>query len=428
MASIKDKGNGAFLISVCKGRVNGKQQIISTTYKPQMFTASGKARGQNAILGEVQRFALEYEKRVKQGIVSPDSRITVAEFVKIWESGYAQQKLTQRTIEAYTDILDRNILPYIGGLKLSSITVDHIRQIIDRVTDAGKAPATIKKVYVVLNSIFSYASKRDYIAMSPCIREKIDLPTVSSVEINMSEKKQKHIFSVAQTERFLAFCRKPYEVEVHRKNGTYTQRREVSFQMQTYFHMAFYLGARRGELVALKWSDIDWKANTVTISKATTRTSSGQIDKAPKTENGYRVLEMTCKCAAMLRKWYNTCKEFSIMLGPEWRGFTGRYFDDNYIFIREDGTQMSVWTPYQALKNAIMQYNKTVPEPEKLPDIRLHDLRHTNASMQIALGVSMADTSRNLGHGDVSITSRIYVHGQETSAHAARNALEKALG
>lgn len=428
MASIKDRGNGSFLISVSKGRVNGKQQIVSTTYKPQLFTPSGKARGQKALIGDVEHYAMEFERQVKEGLVNSDNRITVEDFVKVWEDGYGKQRLTQHTLEDYKDILRRSIIPHIGGLKLSSVKVEHVRQIIKKVTDSGKAPATIKKVYVVLNSVFSYAVKMDYITISPCIREKLDLPTVSSVEINMDEKKQEHILSVEQTERFLAFCRKPYEVTVHRKNGTYTQKREIPLQMQAYFHMAFCLGARRGELIALRWTDIAWKTNAVTISKATSMTRAGQIDKTPKTANGYRVLEMTQRCAVMLRKWYNMSREYSMLLGPEWRGSSGRDFDENYVFIKDDGTQMSVWTPYQSLRNAIVQYNKRVPESEQLPEIRLHDARHTNASMQIALGVSLADTSRNLGHGDVATTSRIYVHGQPTSAHSARNALEKALG
>ena len=429
MASIKDRGNGTFLISVSKGRVNGKQQIVSTTYKPQIFTESGKARGQSKILGDVQRYALEFENQVKNGLVNTDSKMTFEDFIEVWRTGYGIQKLGQRTLEDYLDVLQKNITPHIGGLRLSSVTVEHIRQIVAQMISDGKAPNTVKKYYTIMNSVFAYATKRDYIAVNPCRRDKIDLPTATGIEINLAEKKQDHIFSVEQTERFLAFCRKPYEVTVKRKNGTvYTQNREVSYQMQTYFHMAFCLGVRRGEMIALRWSDIDWKTNAVTISKATSSPKAGQIDKAPKTVNGYRVLEMTYRCASMLRKWYNTCKEFSIMLGSEWRGFTGKNFDENYIFIKEDGTQMSIWTPYQSLKNAIMQYNKHVPESEKLPDIRLHDARHTNASMQIALGVSMADTSRNLGHGDVSTTSRIYLHGQPTSAHTARTALEQALG
>lgn len=430
MASITDKGNGTFLITVSKGRINGKQQLVRTIYKPQLYTESGRKRASSSILGEVENYARDFEKEVREGKqITGNRKVTFEKYIPTWDEGYAKNKLTQHVREDYKDILRLHVIPVIGGLHLSAITSDHIQEVINRAVKAGKAPATVRKIFVVCNSVFAHARRKKIIAINPCDREVIDLPSAEDKSIDLTSQDQEHIFSIEETEAFLDFCRKPYTVEVKRKSGTYTQQRSIPLQMQAYFYMAFYLGARRGELCALRWQDIDWNEGTVTINKAVSVTrEKGQIEKAPKTANGRRQLEMTPRCAKVLKMWHTEAMEQCLQMGAAWEGFSGIDFDRNYVFIKENGTQISVYTPYQALKNAIAQYNKQAKHGKELPNIRLHDARHTNASLLIRLGMSDADTSKNMGHSNVSITNRIYVHGQKDSAKRAQQVLREALG
>lgn len=432
MARIIDKGNGSYLIRVSLGRVNGKQSISSTTFRPNPRTESGRMKAASVIAGEVERFAYEYEKQVKEGkySVGPAKDYTFERYVaEVWEENYADQKLTQRVHEDYSNTLRIHVTPYIGGFKIGAVTVDHIQEIINRAIKAGKAASTVRKIFVVCNSVFSYARRHRVIASNPCDREIIDLPTLKQMKIDVDAQEQKHIFSVEQTRRFLDYCKKPYVITVHRKSGDYTQTKEIPLQMQTFFHLAFYLGARRGELCALRWTDINWSDNTIKINKSASLTKKdGQIEKGPKTQNSVRTLVMTASCHDMLRKWHIESKGRCLTCGAEWKGYRGSDFDKGYVFIQDDGSQIDLCTPYQSLKRAITRYNESVPSSMALPSIRLHDARHTAASSQIALGVSLADASRNLGHADVTTTARIYVHGQEDSARRAAEVLEKALG
>jgi integrase len=223
--------------------------------------------------------------------------------------------------------------------------------------------------------------------------------------------------------------RNPYTATYRRRNGkVYTEERRFPLQQIAYFHVAFYTGARRGELLALTWNDVNWDNRKIDINKAVSVTTKGSKIKPPKSQNGYRVLEMTQQCTEILKEWYDEAKKRSILIDTDWKGYKGKDFDKNNVFITDEGQPMHSTTPYQALKRAVKAYNKNATETKSLPEIRLHDARHTNASLQIALGVSLADTSRNLGHGNVGTTARIYTHGQETSAHTAMKALEDALG
>ena len=429
MASIRDLGNGKFKITVSKGRVDGKQKLVSTTYKAETFTEKGKPRSADDIRGDAEEYAKIFEKEVHEGKHSQDSRLTFEKYIKIWVEGYGKQRLEQHTLEDYLNVLRLHITPHIGGLRMGKITTHHINEILTIAYNNGKAPSTIKRIFCVCNSVFRYAYTKDAVTSNPCNRGKIDLPQVKSNEIDLSEKNQEHALSVEQTNRFLQFCRNPYTVEYHRKNGMVClEQRTIPLQMQLYYHLAFLTGARRGELIALRWNDLDWNTQTLSINKATSLTKDGQIIKSPKTASGRRKLEVTALCIDLLHRWHSEAMKRSLSPKVEWKGYRGQDFDRNYIFIQSDGSQMSLWTPYQSLQNAIRQFNKSVDESERIPNIRLHDARHTCASMQIALGISMADTSRNLGHASVDITNRIYIHGEESAPKKARIALQKVIG
>lgn len=429
MASIKER-NGSYLITVSKGYVDGKKQLVTTTFKPNLYTAAGNKKTKKSIMGEVQHFAFEFEEEVRKGLRAAGNKtITVRKFMEEWCESYGKMKLEKRTLEDYKKMLNLYVIPQIGGLKVADIGSGHIQEIVNSMLNQGKTAGTIRKTFVVMTVLFRYAKAQRIIAVTPCDRDLITLPAQKPRRIDLSQSKQEHIWTVAQSVDFLKFCSRPYSVTHKRKNGTiYTENHMIPLQMQCFFHLALYTGARRGELLALKWSDILWSERKVEINKAVTITEDGEEVKSPKTDNGYRVLELTTQSVAMLKRWHVKAQELALMCpAEEWEGLRGDEFDENRIFIQDNGKPMCSTSPYQALKRAITAYN-TCHEANPLPMLRLHDLRHTNASMQIYLGVSLADTSRNLGHGDVATTARYYTHGQETAAHTASLALEKALG
>ena len=123
----------------------------------------------------------------------------------------------------------------------------------------------------------------------------------------------------------------------------------------------------------------------------------------------------------MLKKYRKEQQELRLSLGDQWQG-------DNYIFIQWNGKQMHPSTPYHTFKDIIKKYNSTVDDPaKKLPDIPLHGLRHTSATLLIAEQVDIKTVSARLGHSQTSTTLNIYAHSLKKLDEKAVDILDHIL-
>lgn len=413
---ISKSGKITFRIKVYKGKQDGKKITESTTFTPTKKTPK-------AMQKEAEDFAREFEKQVKEGKILSGEKLTLSDVVEQWKQDERFTGLTKAVQESYIDILDKRIYPHIGYLKIAKITPFAIKNIYDDMKKAGKAPTTIKRVHAVLNSVMKYACEMEIIHDNPC--DPIKLPK------NKGNKKPDH-FTLDQAERFLDSLSKEYTIEhpeVIRSNGrtipAYTETIKTPYQYVPFFYLAFYGGFRRGEIVALTWNDIDFENRTVSITKAISKTKEGQIVKSPKSEAGFRKIELPAQCFTVLQKWKVKQMELAMSMGSSWQGKTGKDFNDNYIFIQlENGSRMDVDTPTHKFKKAIENYNSSCSkEEDKLPDLHLHSLRHTNASILIAQNIDTATVSRRLGHSKPTTTLNIYVHPMNEKDHEASDTL-----
>ena len=119
-------------------------------------------------------------------------------------------------------------------------------------------------------------------------------------------------------------------------------------------------------------------------------------------------------------------EEYIEKVGTYWKGKKG---SESFIFVQEDGLQMRVETPYTEFKRIIHAYNKTVTDPnDMLPDIPLHGLRHTSASLAKMGGADTYALSKRLGHADISTTLNIYVDMFKEADRQGSDAIVRALG
>ena len=409
---------GIYKIRVYIGKdVNGKKITESTTFTPTKKTPK-------AIEKEVQEFASNYEKQVKEGKILSGEKLTLADIVEEWKQDQTFKDLTKSVQESYIDILERRIFPHIGHLKIAKITPLHIQKIYNTMETEGKAPKTIKRTNTALNSVLKYAYRMNIIQENPC--DRIRLPK-NKTDTDL------HYFTLDQANRFLNSLSKEYTIEhpeVIRKNGrripAYTETVTTPFQYVPFFYLAIYGGFRRSEIVALTWNDIDFKNRTVSITKAITKTKEGQFIKETKTVAGNREIMLPTQCFEVLKEWKLKQMELAFSMGESWKGETGRNFDRNFIFIQlENGTRMDVDTPTHKFKKAIENYNSTcTKEEEKLPLIHLHDLRHTSATLLLANHVDIETVSHRLGHSKPSITLDVYGHWMEETDRTASDTLE----
>lgn len=422
MASIIKRGNSYRIYVSCGRDSQGGQIVKTTTYKPMATTPK-------KIEKEVQDFAREYETRIREGRYFDGETIKLVDFIETWRTNWAEQKLTKSIQENYLRIINRRFVPVLGNRYLTSIRRIDIQTIITGMEKAGLAPKTIKYAFTCINSVMRYAYRMEVIDRNPC--ERVELPKIKQV----TEIKY---FDLEQAKRFLneAIVKDyPMTMKSHtrvlKKTGEvylvpgYTETRSMSFQWRVYFNLAIYGGFRRGELIALTWNDIDFENRCIRINKAVAKTSSGQILKETKTESGNRSIVLPKACFDLLEDWMYEQKQLALRLGSYWKGKRGNYFEENNIFITNDGQRMDVDSPTAKFRKILEAYNESVQEADRLPIIRLHDLRHTSATLLLSEGVDIETVSHRLGHSKASVTLDIYGHALKSKDQTASDKLSE---
>ncbi len=216
-------------------------------------------------------------------------------------------------------------------------------------------------------------------------------------------------FTLEEAQAFLEQLEQPYRVIKRgrrKKDGSpsaeHIEVKTIPTQYKVLFHLALFGGLRRGELIALTWDDIDFTESTVTVNKSTARIKKGTIIKQPKSKTSKRTIALPAATMRLLRKYHIEQQEYRLSVGTYWIG-TG-----NNIFIQDNGLPMDISTPNSVLKKVIKMHNNS--SEVKLPDITLHGLRHTSATLLISENVNLKTVSSRLGHSEISTTMDIYSH------------------
>ena len=402
MASITKRGN-TYRITVCNGRkADGTQIRATATFVPD--PAKTEHQNQKAL----DRFVYEFEERVRNGKYLKGEKMTYKEFSSMWMEEHVRRQLSPTTYERNEIALRTIIVPAIGHLKLAQITPLHLQTLYRDMSEKGYekhgkhkeySNNTIKRVHQVISSSLNSAVLWQLIESNPCTR-------VKPPKVERSRKIR--YFTLEQTEAFFGQLEQPYTVAHggrRRRDGSESQKhydtKTVPTKYKVLFYVTLFAGFRRGELVALTWEDVDFRNNTIDISKACARTKGGMITKTPKSYTSNRLVTLPSEVMEMLRTWKTEQEAYSISLGSYWK-------EEGYVFTQDDGRQLDISTPNKVFKKIIRRYNET--HEDQLPEITLHGLRHTNATLMIANKVNMKTVSSRLGHSEIGTTMNIYAH------------------
>lgn len=403
MASIRKRGN-SYQITVSNGRdIHDNQILERITWKPD--PAKTEKQNQKAL----ERFAMEFEDKVKNGKYLDGEKLTFKDFTERWLKEYAQIHLERTTIEEYNNLLNVHILPAIGHLKLSKVQPIHLNKLYTDMLESrkdnqpgGYSPTTIKRCHAVTSSIYSTAVQWNIVTDNPCERVKPPKQTNTSADI-------KH-FTIEQTEAFLR------EIDRQTKQGF------IKLQHNIFFQFCIFCGLRRGEAVALLWSDIDMNTQTVSITKSTAIVEGKPYTKAPKNHSSERVISVPSHIIKLLKRYRLEYDTYHMSVGTRWIEHPDR---KEYLFIQWNGAQMYPSTPYNVFKDVLHRYN--AEHEEQLPNIPLHGLRHTSATLLISQNVDVRTVSNRLGHAQTSTTMNIYSHSLQKKDTAASDTLEALL-
>jgi integrase len=379
----------------------------------------------------LQVFAMEFEQSVKNGLVLDGRKTTLKNFVARWLSDYAELRLTPHSLMNYKAELDDKILPALGHLKLTDITVARVERFYSSLAKdgarldgkpGGYSHGSIKKTAAVLSSVLHRAEQWGTIDRNPCDKAEI-LAQQSDSGIKF--------LTTAQTISLLEFIEQPYTHTIHGHKrtddtgkeytvGDYTETKTVPLQIRVLLNLAVYTGCRKGELLALQWPDIDFNNATVHITKSVSMVNGEAIIKPPKTKTSTRTISIPAVMLEKLKALKTEQAAYRLKVGSYWE-------DHDWLFTQDNGKLMSYSTPYQALQRIIKRYNEGKPAADQLPSIPFHGLRHTAATLLVSSGTNIKTISERLGHADTRMTLNTYTHALEECDRTAAAVLENML-
>lgn len=380
---VEKRSKDRYTIVIDKGRApDGKRD---RDYIPTEITNKRKAEE------EADRILAEY----RNGTYIPPSTLSFSEFLDMWLKEYCLPKLSDRTYSFYQEMFKIHTKPRLGSISLDLLRPLNIQKYYNDLLSEGRldgkpgglSPSTVFKHHCILHKALKTAVKWKLIRENPT--DFVERPKRPDFEAS----------SFYEPEQAIKMLEVALENEDHK--------------WHTILCIAVYSGTRRGELLGLRWQDIDWDNNILKIRQTVQYTKEkGIFFKGPKSKKGKRDIQVP---QLVVNELFNLRKEqhsFKCFLGDS-------YNDNDLIFCQDDGKPM--------FPDTITSWFSKFLSKHELPKIRFHDLRHTNITIMIANKVPDIEIARRAGHADTATPQRLYGHVYNSMKDEATLAIENAL-
>lgn len=294
----------------------------------------------------------------------------MGEFAQTWLEA-VRPSLAPTTWAGYRNVLDRWVLPHVGSTRLSALTAAQLNRLYARLLRDGArggrplSPRSVRMAHTVLGRALGDAVEWGLLARNP----------VRSAKPPREKTREMTVWSRGELKEFLA--------------GTKDDR------LYAMWVVLLTTGLRRAEIAGLRWSDVDLDRGTLTVRHTRVAVDYQVQDSEPKTPKGRRLLALDDPTVAALRRHRKTQLEERLAAGSLWQ-------DNGLVFVKEDGA------PYHP--GSVAYYFEKAVRKAGLPMIRLHDLRHTSATLALAAGVHPKIVQERLGHSSIGITMDTYSH------------------
>ncbi len=318
------------------------------------------------------------------GLLSQPERTTLDFYMReIWLPSLTIRGLKATTIKSYEDKV-RTLTQTLGSKKVQVIKPTHIEAMQKDLLNAGLSPRSVQYATAVLSMVLKHAwHVSGIIHSNPC--DRVTKPRVV--------KTDKQTLTTEQMRALLDEAR-----------GT---------EWEAFYRLAFFTGARRGELLALRWGDIDWDKRTVTIRSNIVQVGSERRETSTKSGNP-RVVTLDDGTLLVLRACRKEQMQRRLQLGEHWAG------DEDFITTKPDGSNLKPGS-------ATQHWGRT-RKKLGIPNVRLHDSRHTHATLLLAAGEPLHVVADRLGHKDAMVTSTVYAHVLAEQADQAADTFARVAG
>ncbi|MDA2962877.1 MAG: site-specific integrase [Actinomycetota bacterium] len=312
----------------------------------------------------------------------PVAKMQLGDYLVSWLEEEHKLHIAHSTYKRYLALARFHINPSIGGIELQKLLSNDITRMLAVMREAGQSPRSQQQARALLSVALRDAEYKGYILVNPVTR--VRNPQGKRIEISP--------LTIKEVKRLL----KTY-------SGTYLGAR---------LHIALICGLRQGEALGLTWSDIDLSASTLKVHRQVQEVEGVQVFTDLKTEKSSRLVALTEETTAALRGHLGLIEQLKLRAESSW-------MENNLVFPDGFGNFRSPKTDYAEWKKALKLCG--------IANKRLHDARHTAATLMYSQGVGIETISRALGHSTSAITSKLYVHNSVEPQKVAAEALNQLL-
>jgi len=371
--TITRRGKSSWRLKFDVGRdTSGKRKI-------RYVTVRGKRQ-------DAERELAKQLSAFNDGIDVEPAKVAVADYLRQWLDA---AKIAPKTLERYRQLAEQQIIPHLGSTAIQKLRPAQIaawHETLLREGGKGGRPLSARTVghaHRVLHAALARAAATEVVS-----RNVVGVIRTPKVEIE-----EVQILSASDVVGVLE--------------------RTKNHPLGAIIALALATGARRGELLALRWGDIDLDAGTLRIERSVEQTKTGVTFKSPKTRNGRRTISLPPTAVDLLRTLRRDRLELHLALG------LGGDISGALLFSTPEGAPIS--------PNNLSRDWRRVVAAHGLPPVMFHALRHSHASALIAAGMDPVTVSKRLGHGSPAVTLTVYAHLFQKTDLAAASVIEAAM-
>lgn len=447
------KRNDTYKITVSAGYdINGKQIRKHFTWKPTPGMTAKQVEK------ELNRQAILFEERVRNGTYL-DGNIKLSDFAEQWFNDYANEHLRATTLKRYRSLMPR-INTALGHMKLEKIQPQHLLSFYKNLAEEGvredikyKANcdlrALIKEKKLTLSKVSDMAglgsrtltvavsgqniTKNSAAAIAEALCEPLDSlfiatdegKTLSSSTVHYYHNVISSMLSTAVQWQIIFSnpCERVKPPKIGKPDPKYLdeeQARELiellqneDTQFRIMIEMLMFTGLRRGELLGLEWSDIDFDNKIIQVCRSSLYLpEKGVFEDETKTAGSQRAFKVSQAVIDLLKEQRLNQATQRLKVGDKWE-------NSNKIFTAWNGSPLNPSCLTSKFRNFKKKYN--------IEGITVHGLRHTNATLQIAAGTPLTTVAHRLGHTNTSTTANIYAHAIKSADEMAAEAISDIL-
>lgn len=361
------------------------------TGKPKRKTFYGKTRQ------EVAAKLTEALQKVQAGTYLEPATITLGQWLDKWMTEYKKGQLRPLTYQSYMGTIERHVKPALGRIPLAKLQAHMIQSFYNEKLTSGRkdgrgglSTREVRYFHAIIHGALEQAVKEGLLARN--VAAATSPPTVKNKPMRpLTEDELLAFLAAAREERFFAA-----------------------------YLLAATTGLRRGELLGLCWDSVDLTGGALVVQRQLLPLKNDEgkltvvLDDATKSQSGRRSIALTEDAVCALKAHRKKQLEEKLLLGPA-------YQDHGLVFCNEDGTPLD--------PRSFTRRFQRVLEKAGLPKVRLHDLRHTHASLLLSRGVHPKVVQERLGHASITMTMDLYSHLfpnlQEAAAATLNGLVEK---